>query len=149
MIKYRAMKNKKIDELFPKLKEELEKDEDLLFAYLFGAYGESRAGPLSDVDIGVFINKKTNYFEKKMELIEKATKILDTDEVDLIVLNEAPLSLAFQVIKTKRLLFSKDEERRIEFETKIIDLYCDFEPLRKITTSFLLRRIKEGKYGYK
>lgn len=133
------------------LKEKLQEQPRLLFGYLFGSYGKGKPGPLSDVDIAVFLDKtvgEQDFFEEKLNLVGIANEVLGTDEVDLVILNEAPLSLQFQVLKTGKLLFSKDEKARIDFETKTIDYYLDAEPLRRRGWEAMMKRIKEGKFGY-
>ena len=148
MVRYKKIEHD-VAGLFPKLRDELEKDGSVLFVYIFGSYGRGTVGPLSDVDIAVFLDERLDdFWPKRLELIEKTTRTLRTDEVDLIVLNEAPLLLRYQVIKTGRLLFSNDEERRIDFEAKTIDFYLDTEPLRKLAWQTIVRRVKEGTYGH-
>ena len=134
--------------LFPKLKDKLSFDNSILFAYVFGSYGKSRPGPLSDVDIGVFLKETENHWEKRLQLIEKITSVLKTDEIDLVILNEAPLSLRFEVIKTGKVLFSRDEDKRIDFEAMTYDFYCDTEQLRRFHQNAVLKRLREGRFGY-
>jgi hypothetical protein len=58
------------------------------------------------------------------------------------------LRIAFQVLKTKRLLFSKNDAKRIEFEVRTIKIYLDTEILRKRAWEAMKRRIEEDRYGY-
>jgi hypothetical protein len=122
-----------IRKLFPKLREELSKERDIVFVYIFGSYGTNRVGPLSDVDIAVYLDEKDNvtgsknYFDRKIELNLLITEVLKTDEVDLVILNETSPEFAFNVLKTGYLLFSKDERKRIAFETHTMKLYQDFK----------------------
>ncbi len=51
--------------------------------------------------------------------------------VDARVLNSAPLSFQSSVIKTGRLLFSKNEDLRIDFQVLTLKMYFDFEPYRR------------------
>ena len=143
------IRNKKIEhDIYPlleDLEESLSIDRDIIFAYIFGSYGIEKPNALSDVDIAVYLTQRRDYFRKKMELIEKITSVLRTDEVDLVILNEAPLSLQFQALKTGRLLFCKNDELRINFTCRVYDFYCDAESLRKTAEKNLLKRIHEGK----
>jgi hypothetical protein len=148
MIKHKKITHD-VRRLFPALKSALEKEELLVFGYIFGSYGKYRISLLSDVDIAVYMDDRIeDRFNKRLDLINVVTNILKTDEVDLVVLNDAPLSMVFQVLKTKRLLFSKDETRRIEFEVRTIKTYLDTEILRKRAWEAMKRRIEEGRYGY-
>ncbi len=132
---------------FTVLKKSLEGDREVLFAYIFGSYGRGKPSPLSDVDIAVYLDDDSDLFSKKLELMGNASEILKTDEVDIVILNESPLSLAHSVLKTGKLLFCKYEKKRVEFETRANILYCDAEPLRKTASESLIKRIKEGRYG--
>jgi len=49
---------------------------------------------------------------------------------DVRILNGAPLSFRHEVIKSGRLILTKDEESRIDFETLTFSHYFDFVPLR-------------------
>ncbi len=51
--------------------------------------------------------------------------------MDVRVLNYAPLSFQYQVIKNGNLLFEKDGDCRVDFQTKTLDFYFDFAPFRK------------------
>ncbi|MCX9027851.1 MAG: hypothetical protein OIN86_06685 [Candidatus Methanoperedens sp.] len=48
--------------------------------------------------------------------------------VDVRILNGSTLRFRSQVLRFGKLLFSKDEKKRIEFETSSLDLYYDFKP---------------------
>lgn len=133
--------------LFTVLKENLERDREVLFAYIFGSYGRGKPSPLSDVDIAVYLGDDCDFFSKKLHLVGNVSEILKTDEVDIVILNELPLSLIHSVLKTGKLLFCKDERKRVEFEARANTLYCDAEPLRKKVSEALIKRIKEGRYG--
>ena len=140
MIKYKKIEHE-IYPLLADLKKTLSIDKDIVFGYIFGSYGIEKPNALSDVDIAIFLASIGDTFEKKMELIEKITSVLKTDEIDLVILNEAPLSLQFHVLKTGRLLFSKNDESRLNFITQVYDFYCDTEPLRQIAEKNLIKKI--------
>ena len=147
MIKFKPIEHD-VRQFFPDLRKKLEGEESVCFAYLFGSYGRGKPGPLSDVDVAVFLEGCKDYWDKKLELIGEITRTLRTEEVDLVILNQAPLSLRFHVIKTGELLFSKDEFKRIEFEAKTFKFYCDTLPLRELAWKSLTNRIEEGRFGY-
>lgn len=99
----------------------------------------------SDWDIAFYILPGKDVFEKKLNLVEKITSILKTDGVDNVILNEAAPVLCYQVLKTGKLLFSKDEKVRLNFVNRVYNIYCDTEPLRKSAEANLLQRLKENK----
>lgn len=148
MIRYKKIGHN-IYPLLELLQKSLSLDEEVVFAYVFGSYGLEKAGPLSDVDIALYLISAERIWKKKMKLTGDITSILKPDEVDLVILNEAPLSLCFQVLRTGKLLFSKDEVMRISFISNVYDMYCDTEPLRQSAQENLLTRIREGKFGFR
>lgn len=148
MIKYKKIKHD-IFQLLPKVKESLQRDPDIIFAYVFGSYGKGRPNPLSDVDIAIFVNlRKEDIFDKKLKLLEDLSKILVTDEIDLVILNDVPVSLAIEVLRTGRLILSINEEERLNYEVGIIKEYLDTMWLRGLSEKGLIHRIREGRYGF-
>jgi len=138
-----------IPALLPVLAAKLSEDPAVVFAYVFGSYGKGTPKPLSDVDIAVFLDlaKVTKLSDKKLKLIGLATEALKTDEVDVVILNRAPLTLQHQVIKTGRVLMSRDDSLRLDFERRTLLVYLDAEPLRRSAWDALVKRIEEGRYG--
>ncbi|MDI6689768.1 MAG: nucleotidyltransferase domain-containing protein [Actinomycetota bacterium] len=137
---------------FPELIEMFKQDEEVIAVYLFGSYATGNIGPLSDVDIAVLLNPKfpsESYFDKELDLLLKTSHILRTDEVNLVILNRAPFSLAYGIFSENKLLFCRNDLERVKFETKIVDGYLDFKPLLEENYRYLYRRVKEGKFGVK
>ena len=104
----------------------LEQDSRVIFAYLFGSFGRRKPTPLSDVDIAVYLERKTNVSAAKLDLIGGLTRALGSDEVDLVVLNEAPLSLAGRIQLSHRVLVDKDRGRRLSYESLTRRQFADF-----------------------
>ncbi|MBI4548513.1 MAG: nucleotidyltransferase domain-containing protein [Ignavibacteriae bacterium] len=133
--------------LFPKVRHYFTSKPDVEFAYLYGSYGEGKEGPLSDGDIAVFLTKEVppdNYFELRLRMMTDMFKILKTDEVDLIILNEVNLSLTYHAISKSTVLFERDPRVRIEFQVRTMDRSFDTKPFRQVQYESLLRRIQEG-----
>jgi hypothetical protein len=70
--------------------------------------------------------------------------VLGTDDVDVIVLNTAPLEAQFEVIRTGILLHSNDEGIRTEYEVQMMSAYWDFKKVLDEYDAYALRRIREG-----
>ncbi len=145
------IKKKKIDHEIPplleKLKLSLENDPDIIFCFLFGSYGKNQISPLSDVDLAFYLREDVNTFEKKLDLIEITGRLLGTDEIDLVILNEAPATLVREIINTGKVLICKDENKMIEFEIRKLREFFDTQFLREFSEKQLIRRIKKGQYG--
>lgn len=111
------------------LSRHLEKEEEILFAYVHGSFAEER--PFRDIDVAVFVEEakmsreKTLDFEILLALeLEKIIKI----PIDVKVINYAPL--AFQYYSTTgTLLMCRDDDLRVDFITRMRSVYFDFKPL--------------------
>jgi predicted nucleotidyltransferase len=110
----------------------LEKEPEVLFAYLFGSYAKGIQDKTSDIDVAIYL-KDVNVLERnplypsKLAIkIEKA--LVEKKTVDVSVLNGSTLRFRSQVLRYGKLLHSKDEKKRIEFETSSLTQYYDFKP---------------------
>lgn len=50
-------------------------------------------------------------------------------ELDVRILNDQSLRLVYQVLKEGKVVFCRDNEERVAFETIITKRYLDFKPL--------------------
>jgi len=91
------------DGVIKKLKEYFKKRDDIVMAFLFGSQANKRAHSGSDWDIAVYFKpevEKVEWEEQGREYPEEdkvwndCIDILKTDNVDLVVLNRAPASIA-------------------------------------------------------
>ncbi|MCD6521485.1 nucleotidyltransferase domain-containing protein [Candidatus Calescamantes bacterium] len=136
-----------LNSLLSELKERLEKEKDIIFAYIIGSYAKGKRCPLSDFDIAVYIENNQEIFDRKISLNSLITDILKTDEVDLIILNEASPLFIHHSLRNGKLLFSKDEKKRISFLVKNLKEYFDMQYYYERFKKGILKRIEEGKYG--
>jgi predicted nucleotidyltransferase len=109
----------------------LENERDILFAYLFGSYAKGTQNEKSDIDIAVYlideeILEKYPLYTSRLAI--RIENILDKKKVDVRILNGSTLRFRNQVLMHGKLLHSKDEKKRIEFETSSLAKYYDFKP---------------------
>ncbi len=98
----------------------------VLFAYLFGSQSTGRAGPLSDVDVAVYLDESVDALESKLPLIDLISRHVGGDRVDVVVLNSAPIALAGRVLTTRRVIFERDAFARHRYESSVIRQFADF-----------------------
>ena len=100
-------------------------------AYLAGTLSNRTAfGHLTDVDIGILMMdqiKADQFFDYQLYFLSELAKRLETDSIDVVILNQASLILKLQVIKNGQILFSRNEKQRVSFETKAVMDYLDFK----------------------
>lgn len=121
--------------------------EYIKLAYLFGSVAKGKEGKLSDVDIAIFLDEslsKKEIFNLQLKLMSELTSILKTDKIDLIVMNNAPLLLKYNIIKHGKIL--KDEiETKVRVESRILSDYLDMKYYIDRHTNLAIKRIaKEG-----
>lgn len=136
-----------VTELEDRLRAALERQPEVLVAYLFGSAARGRPGPLSDVDVAVLLAEDSDRTGRRLDLIGDLAAAAGTDEIDLVVLNDAPNELAFRVIRDGRVLLCRDERTRVWHRARTILEYLDLEPLRRALAEGLRRRLAEGTYG--
>jgi len=120
------MKEKKLN--LRKIREIFKFYPEIKLVYFFGSKIKREDGFLSDYDFAVYLEEKDTkkLFEIKIDLINRLTKILKTDEIDLVILNtaESP-ELKYNIIKDGELIFEQ-EPYKVLIEPKILNEYFDF-----------------------
>lgn len=115
------------EQLERKLSEFFSNIDSVILAYLFGSTVRGEANCLSDIDTAVLFDStltKKEAFDLQLKLIVDLGDLLKTKNIDLVVLNDSPLLLAFNIIRDGIIL--KSEERdRVRFETGIMSRYYD------------------------
>lgn len=109
-----------------RLAPELARQESVAFAYLFGGLARGEQRPLSDVDIAVYLHGGVDVAASKMELIGLISDILGSDEVDLVILNTAPVSLVGRILRQRQVLVDNEPVVRHLFESRLLREFFDF-----------------------
>jgi len=135
-------------DLESRLRAVLERQPDVLVAYLFGSRARRVAGALSDIDVAVLLREDGNpTLSRRLALLRDLAAACGRDDVDLVILNEAPVSLAYRVLREGRLLVSRDELARVRHRARTVDRYLDMEPFRRVHAQGLRRRLEKGTFG--
>jgi predicted nucleotidyltransferase len=115
---------------------------DVLVAYLFGSRARGTARPGSDVDVAVLLAEDADAHGRQLELMATLGQ-----GVDVVVLNQAPVALAYRVLRDGVLLVRRDERARVEHWARTVDRYLDSAPLRRALERGLRHRLEEGRFG--
>ena len=115
--------------MLEKMQNVFSEHDEIVAAYLFGSYAEGYARGDSDIDIGLLLSDNSNI--GAMYPVHVAGELEDATgtkrEMDVRILNNGTLRFLHQVLKG-RLLFCRDDKKRVDFETSAIDRYLDFKP---------------------
>ena len=134
-----------IDERFAQF---FDQEKDVSFAYVFGSVAKDTSNSNSDVDVAVDLKEMLNSgqrFQRRLELISELGGLLKTPKIDLIILNDSPLLLAFNIIVDGKLVFCRDKLKRIHFEAKTMSMFFDQQYYFKRHAQMAIERIaREG-----
>jgi len=125
------------------VKKFLQKQDPVELAYLFGSVAIQKAGKLSDIDLAIFLDEsieKKERFMIKLRLISDLENILKTDRLDLVIMNDAPISLNFEIIKANYPLFIRDKNLKVDLEHYIISRYLDRQYYDKRCADNLIKK---------
>ncbi len=114
-------------------------------AYLFGSRASGRPRPDSDTDVAVVMSTGATVpgLLARESLALALAPLLGGGEVDLVVLDTAPLELRARVVRTGRLLAAPDPVTRVRFEVDTQSRWFDVEPAHTEQTAAFLRRVAE------
>ena len=118
------------------VKERLEENDNVVFAYVYGSYARGKGTRFSDLDIAVFL--RDCGYEPFMELLAELPVDVDV-EFDVRVLNDAPPLFRYNVVREGKLLFVKDKGIH---ETFVYDTLVSALELREDLISMKEERLR-------
>lgn len=119
---------------------------EVVAVYLFGSQTKGTVGLMSDIDLAFLVEpaliRGTDLpYGYRAFLLTELMSILGTNDLDLIVLNEVPPLLKFQVIYHGEVIFSRSEGKRRAFQIKAFNEYQDVRPLLAVQRHYLMGRL--------
>jgi predicted nucleotidyltransferase len=116
-------------------------------AYLFGSEAEGRAHRESDVDLGVLLSWAEGSRRERAELRERMiadlVHVLRRNEVDLVILNDAPPELGRAIVTRGLRVFVSDPEADHAYVRDVQLRAADLAPwlrrMRRLKLEFLRR----------
>lgn len=121
----------------------LEPRPEVLEAYLFGSHAHGAAQPHSDVDVAVYVDEakvKESTFGYRAQLTTEIIAGLHNNDVDLLILNQAPPALYYHILRDGIRVLSRDLAATTTREGYAVSRYCDFVPqLAKMDAAWRLR----------
>lgn len=125
----------------------LKKEFNPIVIYLFGSAAQNRLRDDSDIDIAFLTDNQVNDYE----CFVKAQELADVfnRDVDLINLNASSTVFKAQVVGTGKIIYCRDEIKRMYFEMRAFKSYAMLNEEREV----ILKKIKErgtvyGKWYY-
>ncbi|MFC1716348.1 nucleotidyltransferase domain-containing protein [Candidatus Poribacteria bacterium] len=124
-----------ITEISEKLKNFFEEREEVQFAVIFGSLAKGTANKLSDADIAVMVDphfEDTSPYGYHATLTADLIQELKQNDVDVIILDEAPILLKYQVLRYGEFIHTRNKQARIQFQVDTLNQYDDFRELYRV-----------------
>ncbi len=138
-------------ELERRLRAVLTRREEVLEAYVFGSQARRRAGPLSDIDVAVYVERDAPVTDApwgyRPQLISELCAALGRSDVDVVVLNEAPPLLYHRVLRDGLRLLARDLAATTTREAQALSRYFDFLPAQREMDELFRQRVRAGEFG--
>ncbi len=112
-------------------------DPNIIAVYFHGSRANNFASTKSDSDIAVVLYKRPTNTTKIINLIEDQINLPNPD-IRLVDLESSPVFL-FSFIQSGKILYEKDHDERIKFESMAMRKYYDTEHMRSIFRSYLYK----------
>lgn len=130
-------------EIMRKIGEVISRFDDVEVAYIFGSFLE--CDKFNDIDIAIFLSKELNPYRRFKFAMEVARElergIKPRLEFDVKILNYSPVEFQHEVLKKGMVVFLRDENRRIEYESRLISTYLDFKGMYEFLDKKFLARV--------
>lgn len=123
--------------------------EDVVSVYLFGSHARGTTHRESDVDVGVVLDRKrlpdrSDRSRRAVRLGSELIAALHRNDVQVVVLNDAPPELAAKAVSEGQRIHCADEEADRIFVRDVLLRHADLKPflarMRRIKLSALRQR---------
>jgi predicted nucleotidyltransferase len=126
-------------------------EEPIRLAYLFGSVTTGRTTPFSDVDIALLVAEDLSPLDRLRLILRTQLALADHANIpnaDVRIINDAPLVFRGRVVSDGILVYARDDQERIEFETATRLRYFDYLPIHKrLQDAFFTDLRERGLYG--
>ena len=118
-------------------------------AYLFGSHAQARAHAESDIDVGILL-QRTIYasarerFEARLALMAMLMRELGTNEVDLVILNDASPELGRHIVTEGQRVYCADKQLDHDFVRDIQLRAADLVPFLRRTRRIKLQALERS-----
>lgn len=117
-------------EVFETMRTVLQREPNVVFAFVHGSFVSEPS--FRDIDVGVLLETEnaSRYLDFELDLSQRIEDALESKlPVEVKVINEAPLSFRFHVIRGE-LLFTRNEDFLVDYMTSTARQYLDYAPMR-------------------
>lgn len=137
---------------YNRLSSYFKKRAEVIAVYLFGSQARGAVSSLSDIDLALLLSpspapESRLSYRYEAELLADLTSLLKTENIDLVVLNQASPLLQHRVLRDRQLLYCRNHVQRLRLEFRMLQEYLDLQPFYARQSRSLLQRIREGRFA--
>ncbi len=114
---------------------------EVRLAVLFGSTARGKAGPRSDVDVGVLLDPDTPEARSRVEV--ELGRAVSGRDIDVIFLKNAPPLLRFEIAKDGVVLRQDEDGLWTDFKARAMIDWWDWEPYHRMFAEAAARRARE------
>ncbi len=119
-------------EVVDDLRNALEREKSIVFAYLFGSHARQEQTDLSDIDIAIYTVNPMD-LNDRLGIIQRLSKATAMENIDITFLNSLEnLILLCRIIEEGIVLVDRDPDSRDYFEVMSHHKYLDFRYQREL-----------------
>ncbi|MBS7251897.1 MAG: hypothetical protein KIH08_15100 [Candidatus Freyarchaeota archaeon] len=134
--------NQEREDILRGIGEVLSEFAEVAFGYVFGSFLGDRG--YRDVDVAIYVIDVNNSYDLMKYSMRVARtlerKVKPRREFDVRDLNTAPITFQYEVVRSGKLVFSRDDVKRVRFEAEVLSTFLDYkETLDWLNKKFLAR----------
>ena len=134
-----------MDKLEEKIRVYFRNKREVIAVYVFGSHAKGKERHLSDIDIGILLDRNNRDFfkERRNDYIVELGRIMRKD-IDPVMLNSASEELLRQIFLKGKCILVNDSRKLARHKMVMFARIAEFGYYRSRMQSGLIRRIMEG-----
>jgi len=134
-----------MNELEEKIRTYFRNKKEVVAIYLFGSYAAGKEGHLSDIDIGILLDRKELGLVKDIvtDSIVQLGRVLRRD-IHPVILNSASEELLRQIFSKGKCILINDASKLARYKMIMFVKIADFAYYRSHMQSGLIKKVMEG-----
>jgi predicted nucleotidyltransferase len=122
-----------------RLRRALEAEPDIAFALLFGSAARGTEHRHSDLDVAIGLRRGAVRDARAVGGLAARLESAAGRRVDIVLMDEAPIGLAYRIFRDGRILVERDHEALVARKARAILDYLDFKPVEERCAAGVLR----------
>lgn len=94
--------------------------------FIYGSYGTESQTNLSDVDLALLLSNDNVSLDDELKISAEISSLAGEDDINVVIMNRAPLTLQYKILSTGTLIYEKDSNRLNGFTEFVIKRYLDY-----------------------